>query len=117
MLVENATKRTIVATRVAMADRWWRRLRGLLGRRGLDDGEGLLLAPCRGVHMLGMRFAIDVALVARDGRVVALYPSLAPGARTRMHREAWAALELRPGALAASDTRIGDRLSWEESQS
>jgi hypothetical protein len=117
MRVRNVARGTVVATRLAVAERWWQRLRGLLGRRALDDGEALLLAPCRGVHMLGMRFAIDVAFVARDGKVVAVYPALAPGARTRMHRDAWGALELAAGALATSGTVIGDRLSWEETDS
>jgi uncharacterized membrane protein (UPF0127 family) len=117
MRVRNVARGTVVATRLAVAERWWQRLRGLLGRRALDDGEALLLAPCRGVHMLGMRFAIDVAFVTRDGKVVAVYPALAPGTRTRMHRDAWGALELAAGALATSGTVIGDRLSWEETDS
>jgi uncharacterized membrane protein (UPF0127 family) len=44
------------------------RARGLLGRDGI---EGALLLPgVRGVHTLGMRFAIDVGFVDRTGRVV-----------------------------------------------
>jgi hypothetical protein len=43
---------------VAVADRWWPRFRGLLGRDRLPEGEGLLLTPCRSIHMLGMRFPL-----------------------------------------------------------
>jgi uncharacterized membrane protein (UPF0127 family) len=44
------------------------RRRGLLGRDGLDGA--LVLDPCRWVHTLGMRFALDVAYLAADGTVL-----------------------------------------------
>lgn len=103
-----------VAARVQLADRWWARLRGLLGRPRLAPDQGLLLVPCRSVHMLGMRFAIDVAFLTTEGEVVAAYPGLRPGRRTRWHANAWAALELAEGTLGHHAVAVGDRLSWEE---
>jgi uncharacterized membrane protein (UPF0127 family) len=87
-------------------------MRGLLGRRRLGPGEGLLLTPCRAVHMYGMMFPVDVAFADDAGTVVAAYPSLTPGRRTRWHRDAWHALELPSGTLAATETCVGDRLTW-----
>ena len=104
----NAARGTVLGTRIGVADRWWLRLRGLLGRPELQTGEGLLIAPCRAVHMSGMSYAIDVAFVAPAGKVVAVYPELAPGKRTSWHREAHQALELPAGTLAATGTRAGD---------
>lgn len=112
--VRNASRNTEVAAAVRVADRWWARLVGLLGHSGLRHGEGLLLIPCRAVHMFGMRFPVDVAFVDPDGSVVAVYEGLRPGARTSRHRAAHSALEVCVGALAASATRVGDRLAWEE---
>ena len=112
MTVHNSTRDSVLGTRITHARRWYQRLRGLLGRDGLDDCEGLLLEPCRAVHMMGMRFALDVLFVDREGVVVAVYPGLAPGARTRYHREARAALELPAGTLAATGTVPGDRLTY-----
>lgn len=106
----NADRGTVLGARVGLADRWWLRLRGLSGRKSLAAGEGLLLEPCRAVHMFGMHFPIDVAFLARDGAVVAVYPSLAPGARTPYHRAARSALELPAGTLAATGTMPGDRI-------
>lgn len=104
----------LVAGQVGLADSALRRLRGMLGRPAPGPEEGLLLLPCRAVHMMGMRYALDVAFLDREGRVVAAYPDLAPGGRTRYHREAWAALELAPGTLARTGTRVGHRLEWQE---
>jgi uncharacterized membrane protein (UPF0127 family) len=71
-----------------------------------------MLSPCRAVHMLGMRFTLDVAFLASDGQVVATYPDLAPGGRTRWHRDARHALELPAGTLARTGTLPGHILTW-----
>ncbi|MDP9330003.1 MAG: DUF192 domain-containing protein [Actinomycetota bacterium] len=48
------------------------RARGLLGRDGLEPDGALLLERCRSVHTFGMRFAIDVAILDRSYRVIAV---------------------------------------------
>ncbi len=104
----NRTRGRDLGGRVGVADRWWLRARGLLGRPTLARGEGLLLRPCRAVHMLGMTFPVDVAFLNSKGAVVALYQHLGLGARTRWHRHAVDALELPAGTLAATGTAEGD---------
>jgi uncharacterized membrane protein (UPF0127 family) len=104
----------VLGTRVALADRWWLRLRGLIGRSGLEPGEGLILRPCRAVHMAWMSFPLDVAFLDRRGGVVATYHALAPGARTRWHSDAADALELPAGTLAGSGTVEGDTIVYTE---
>jgi uncharacterized protein len=108
--IANPIRGTVLGWRVGVADRWWLRLRGLLGRSGLSEGEGLLLSPCRAVHMAGMSFALDVGFLDADGRLLALYPGLGPGQRTRWHREAHQALELPAGTFAATASELGDLL-------
>ena len=107
---ENSVRGTVLGTRIGLADGWWTRLKGLLGRDRLEPGEGLLLRPCRAVHMLGMRMSLDIAFLDPDGRVVALYPELRPGGRTQWHGRAREALELPAGTLAASGTRDWDTI-------
>lgn len=96
--------------RVAVAEWWWQRLRGLLGRPPLQPGQGLLLTPCRAIHMAGMKYPLDVVLLDREGMVVALYPGIAPGKRTRWHASARSALELPAGTLEATGTQVGNTL-------
>jgi hypothetical protein len=72
----------------------------------------MLIAPSRGVHMYGMKYPLDVVLLDRGRRVVALYQELPPGGRTRVHRDASYALELPTGAIARSETEEGDTLEW-----
>jgi uncharacterized protein len=110
--VVNTRDERELGARIGLADGWLARLRGMLARPEPGPGEGLLLTPCSSVHMYGMRFPLDVAFLDRRGAVVALYPSLAPGSRTRWHRNASHALELSAGALVESGTSIGDVLVW-----
>lgn len=102
-----------VASCVGVADRFWLRARGLLGRNVLDDSEGLLIGPCRAVHTLGMCYPIDVAFLDEAGTVVATYPALGPNRRTAWHGEAAWALELPAGRLDKTATTLGHRLHWE----
>jgi len=57
----------------------WSRLRGLLGGVVLPAGHALLLEPCRAIHTVGMRRAIDVVFIARDGVVVDMRRGLGAG--------------------------------------
>lgn len=106
----NATRGTALAARVELADTWWTRLRGMMARPEPEASEGLLLEPCRAVHMYWMNYPLDVAFLDPAGRVVALYHELAPSRRSKRHGEANRALELRAGRLAETQTEVGDRI-------
>jgi uncharacterized protein len=88
----------VAATRAA-------RRKGLLGRDGVEGA--LVLTPARAVHTLGMRFDLDVAFVARDGRVLDVV-------RMRRHRfglprwRARSVVEAAAGAFERWSLRVGD---------
>lgn len=108
--VWNATRGAALARRVMLADTWWTRLRGMMGRPEPAADEGMLLVPCRSVHMYWMKYPLDVAFLAPDGRIVATYHGLAPSRRSKRHGDANRALELKAGTLAAKRAEVGDRL-------
>ena len=110
--IVNRTRDSVLGSRVAVADRWWLRARGFLRRPEPRDGEGLLLSPCRAVHMVGMGFALDIVFVDRLGRVLAVYPNLAPGRRSSWHIRARYALELPVGTIEATGTAVSDLIAW-----
>ena len=112
--VTNVTRGTVVGTDVYFAATWWGRARGWLGHPEPLQGEGLLLSPCKGIHMVGMKYPIDVAFLDPEGKVVATYAALAPWQRTRLHNTAQTALELPQGTLAKTGTVVGDVLTWED---
>ena len=53
------------------------RMKGLLGRRSLDEGEGLAFRE-KSIHMLFMRMSIDAVFCDGDLRVVKVVPQLRP---------------------------------------
>jgi uncharacterized protein len=89
------------------------RARGLIGRNGLEPGNGMLIDAAPSVHMFFMRFPIDVVFLDRDWKVVRIVHALKPW-RVAGARRAVAALELPAGAAAAAGLVEGDRLVLEE---
>jgi hypothetical protein len=69
------------------------RLLGLAGLRVLPPHAGLLLPRTRSVHTCGMRFALDLVWLDRDGRVVRVDRAVPPW-RMRGCRAARAVVEL-----------------------
>ncbi len=102
----------VVCERCEIADRALPRLRGLLGRDGLEAGSGMLIDPAPSVHMFFMRFPIDVVFLERDRKVVRIVHGLRPW-RFAGARKAVAALELPAGTAAESELVEGDALVFE----
>jgi uncharacterized protein len=98
------TEGRVLASVEVAADRQQRR-NGLLRRDGIDGA--FVLDPCRWIHTLGMRFALDVAYVDADGRVLKTLAMQSnrigvpvPGARY--------VIEAQLGAFARWGLRVGD---------
>jgi uncharacterized membrane protein (UPF0127 family) len=100
---------TIVCERCEVPKSSFARMRGLLGRDGLEPGTGMLIDSAPSVHMFFMRFPIDVVFLDRDRRVVGVRHGLRPW-RVAGARRAVAALELPAGAAAAAGVEEGDVL-------
>jgi hypothetical protein len=92
-----------------LADRPLRRMRGLMGRRGLLAGEGMLLRPAPGIHTAFMRFPIDALFLDRDLKVLDIREQLPPW-RVASERRARAVLELAAGESIRLGVHVGDRL-------
>jgi len=110
----NVSKGTTVAGRAREARSFWARLVGLMGRRRLEEEEGLLISPCSSVQTLFMLFPIDVIFLDREAKVVRVAPALRPFRLAFGGRGARDALEVAAGTAARSDTAVGDRLAMED---
>src|SRR6185369_8312705 len=108
--VRDAATGAVIADRLRVADTHWTRLRGLLGTRTLAPGEALWIVPCRQVHMLGMRYAIDVAFLDEAGAVLRTIPELPPWRISPAVTDAASVLELPAGALGRLGIDAGSRI-------
>jgi uncharacterized protein len=99
----------VVCPRCRIAKDPLARMRGLLGRKQLEAGEGILLRPASSVHTWFMLFPIDVVFLDRDLSVLRVVPRVRPW-RAVWGRGAAAVLELASGECAARGVGVGDRL-------
>lgn len=102
---------------VEIADTFWRRFLGLMGRKELAPSHALLILPCFSVHTCFMRFAIDAVFVKRqeDGeswRVEKAAQGLRPWLGVSVCGTADAVIELRQGEAERIGMTPGS--VWEE---
>ena len=100
---------TVLASYLEVAGDSAARRKGLLGRDSLDAGRAVLIAPTQGVHTFGMRFAIDIVAIDRDGVVIKIR-SRVPRRRIVLALKAFAIIELPSGAADAARLKVGDRV-------
>ena len=86
------------------------RMKGLLGKNSLNEGEGLLIKPCKVVHTFGMKFPIDVIFLDNNNFVIAVSKELPPNRLTPVYMRAAAVIELPAGTLEATTTAVGNQL-------
>jgi uncharacterized protein len=104
----------VLADRVERAVTMRARLKGLLGRAALQEGEGLCIEPCSSIHTFFMKFPIDALFLRRDGLLLRAIGDLRPWRATRIYPAAAMVVELPAGSLAKSGTREGDHLQLRE---
>jgi uncharacterized protein len=110
LALTNTRDRQIVARTLIPAFDSASRRRGLLKHDTLPDDTALVIAPTNAIHTFFMRFAIDVAFVSRDGRIVKIRTALPPW-RIAAAWRAFAVVELPSGALERAGVQRGDVLS------
>jgi uncharacterized protein len=101
----------VVCERCIVADRAHRRMRGLLGRSGIQPGEGMVLRPAWNVHTAFMRFPIDIVFLDSDQVVIRIERSVSPW-RTVSCRGAREVVELAAGECEQRGLEVGDRVAW-----
>jgi uncharacterized protein len=102
----------VIADKVMVADTYFKRLRGLLGKTHLESGEGLLLTHCSSVHCFFMKFTIDVVYLSTD-MVVLGTETIHPWRIGKFFRDTVHVLELEEGALGIQ-LKKGDQLYFED---
>ena len=113
----NTTRQTTLADDLRIADTHWTRLRGLVGASALPPGQGLWIVPCRGVHTLGMSFAIDVIYLSAENTVVHLESDLTPWRFAPVRWNAKTVLEVPPATIRATGTSLGDSIEIHRAKS
>jgi len=114
MCVLNRTRERFVATNVSVADSYFRRLVGLLGktRKWAQSGRGLWIVPSHGIHTIGMLFPIDLIFLDREKNVVHLEEHVRPFRISKVSLKSYSVLELPAHTVFRSGTCVGDQLEF-----
>ena len=120
----NRTRHATLCENCSLADTFWTRVRGLQYRAPLEENEGLFITNCPSVHMIGVRFPIDVIFLTLDNRVTDWVENLPGGfhfyvAKARPNGanqtvgKPASAVELPGGSIARLTLEIGDEIGME----
>jgi uncharacterized protein len=108
--------RTLLLDSVMRTASSWERMRGLLWRPLLLDGEALIIDRCGSVHTCGMKYALDLVFLDRQSVIRKLVRDVRPW------RMAWCipaamTLEMPAGSIDRLKLEPGTQLLWQESAS
>lgn len=99
-----------IGNRIQVANTFYLRLRGLLFRKNLEEGEGLLLFPCRQIHTFLMRFALDVLFLDKNGKIIMQLAEMTPGRWSPFVKNSYQVLELPAGSIRLKKLKKDDCL-------
>jgi len=94
---------------IELAETFLSRLRGLMGRKNLKKGRGLLLEPCNSIHMLFMRFSIDVIYLDKEFCIKKIARNVLPWIGMSFCFGAHGALEMASGEAERLKLAVGQQ--------
>lgn len=109
MMVRLRNEKGIKIEDVRVADSFWKRFLGLMGKRNMP-GMGLILLKCSSIHTFFMRFDIDVVYFSKNFKVIGIQ-SIKPWRFGKIIRGVSHILEIPSGS---NIFKIGDIISMEE---
>jgi uncharacterized protein len=109
----NVARNTQIASHAEIAGSGIKRSKGLLGRKGLERGEGMWIIPCEAVHTFFMQFPIDLIYLDKKLRVKKVRSSVKAW-RISACLSTHSVLELPAGTIQDTQTQPGDILHFRE---
>ena len=110
MKVLNINNQTILGTKVLKAESFFQRLKGLIGTEFLEEGTGLLIAPCSSVHTCFMKYPIDVIFLDEYDKILHIIHSMQPYRFSPIVKGAKKVLELPAGICFSTGTAVKDQI-------
>ena len=108
MQIVNQTRNVILADNVSVADNPFSRMKGLLGRSSLGEGQALVIKPSDSIHTFFMRCPIDIIFVGKDNKIIKAVHSLPPFRMTAICFKSYFVIELPSGTITATGTQPAD---------
>ncbi len=108
--IRNVSRGNVIAGKGRVAEGFFARLKGQIGRERLDEDEGLCIKPCKGIHTFFMKFDIDVVFVDRNGLVCGIVENIRPSRVSQYISSASYVIELSRGMCKKKGIEIGNKI-------
>jgi len=112
MMLLNTTKKTVIVSELAVADNFFKRFMGLMGKNDLPQGKGLMIKPCNSIHMFFMKIPLDILFVDRDNKIIHIIKDIKPWKVSKIVPGAVSAIELPIGTIDSSNTEVSDFVTF-----
>ncbi len=100
----------VITDNAELADTFLPRFRGLMFRKTIADDYALCITPCNQIHMLNMRFAIDVVYLDKSGTVIKTDVNVQPGKICKTVKNAKCVIELKSFSASRLGIHTGDTI-------
>ncbi|MBM3707970.1 MAG: DUF192 domain-containing protein [Actinobacteria bacterium] len=105
-------KEILIFHDIKVAESFFSKLTGLIFKKNLKEGSGLLIENCNNIHTLWMRFSIDVLYLDENGRILHILHSVKPFRFTSSIKGAVMVLEIKSKTAAGLGLQAGDILRF-----
>ena len=100
----------LLADQLQVAESFWSRGKGLLGRQEIKTQEALWIKPCNNIHTFFMKFAIDCIFVDKKMEIKKLVENVHPFKLVGPFWKAHSVIETKSGFINSNKLKIGDQL-------
>lgn len=114
MQLINKNNDKILSDNLEIANNPFTRMKGLLGRRGLNNGEALHIIPCTSIHSFFMKFRFDAIFINKKNEVVCLIENMPAWRVSKICFSAYSVIELPSGVIKQTETKFGDILEFSQ---
>lgn len=104
----------VIIPRVITAYSHFERLKGLLGRSGLPEGEALHISPCGAIHTMGMSFTLDLLFLDKESCICKVAWNVPPARIVTGGFEARSVLEMEAGWFNKELVSVGKEILLEQ---
>ena len=95
----NPKTQEVFADNLTLNDTYFSRLIGLMFKKDLPAGSGIILKPCTQIHTCFMRFNIDVVFLDEDLKVLHVIENMKPWRISPLFLKSKYTVELPAGTL------------------
>lgn len=100
----------LLVDQLEIAESFWARGKGLLGRKNLEPQQALWIRPCNNIHTFFMKFAIDCIFVDKKMEIKNLAKNIGPFRFVGPFWKSHSVIETSAGLIEAKKLEIGDHL-------